>query len=118
MSSQITRAEADQFQPELEIPHCSLDLQWTGQGEVKPLLHKVTLKGAMAPKDFFYICYYPPAAGEDSVYDILLIHLHYSTGGRHKAEAPTGGEVLSSTSSASAEGEAKTHSILKSISIY
>ena len=31
---------------------------------MKPLLHKVTLKGAKSPKDYFYIRYYPQATGE------------------------------------------------------
>ena len=61
---QIAKIEVDQFKPELEIPCCSLKLWWTGGDEMKPLIHKVTLKGAQSPKDFFFLFYSPQAAGE------------------------------------------------------
>ena len=64
---QITKAEVDQFKPKLEIPYCLLDLRWTGGEELKPLLHRVTLKGARPPKDYFYIRYYPQATGKGGV---------------------------------------------------
>ena len=31
---------------------------------MRPLSYKVTLKGAKAPKDYFYIRHYPPAVGK------------------------------------------------------
>ena len=62
--SQITKAEADQCKPELDIPGCSLKLWWTEEGELRPFFHRVTLQGAQPPKDFFYICYFPGVAGE------------------------------------------------------
>ena len=68
VSSQITQTEVDQFKPKLEVPCCSLVLQWTGGDEVKPLIHRVTLKGAKPPKNYFYIYYYLQVAGEGTVY--------------------------------------------------
>ena len=67
LSSQITKAEADQFKPELDVPGCSLKLRWTGGGELRAFSHRVTLLGAQSPKDYFYVCYYPEAAGEGEV---------------------------------------------------
>ena len=64
---QIAKVEVDQFKPELEIPRCSLKLLWTGRDEMKPLLHKVTLKGAQSPKDYFFLFYSPQAASESWV---------------------------------------------------
>ena len=74
--SQITKAEVDQFKPELEIPHCSLRLCWTGGDKIKPLLHKVALRGAKSPKDFFYLAYSPQAAGESRICPSLYLMLH------------------------------------------
>ena len=73
MSAQITKAEVDQFKPKLDIPCCSLELQWTGGDDVKPFSHRVTLKGAKSPKDYFYISYYPQAAGKDKVFSTIKL---------------------------------------------
>ena len=67
LSPQITKAEANQFKPELDVPGCSLKLRWTGGGELRAFSHRVTLLGAQSPKDYFYICYYPEATGEAKV---------------------------------------------------
>ena len=64
-SLQIIKEDVDQFKPELTIPSCLVELQWTGGEQVPPkqLRHKVTLKGAKSPA-FFHIRHDPPTAGE------------------------------------------------------
>ena len=73
LSAQITKAEVDQFKPKLDIPCCSLELQWTGGDEVKPCYRKVTLEGAQPRKDYFYISYYPQAAGKGKVFSRIKL---------------------------------------------
>ena len=70
---QITTTEVEDFKLNLDVPCCQLLLQWTGSNEVKPLLYRVTLKGARPPKDFFRICHFPQAAGERSICQVYFI---------------------------------------------
>ena len=42
-----------------------MQLQWTGDDHPRPLLHKVVLKGAKSPKDYFYIRLSPAILGRD-----------------------------------------------------
>ena len=65
LSIQFTKTEVHQFKIGMKVPNCLLRLRWTGGDEVKPLVHRVRLRGAKPPSDYFYIRYYPSAAGKD-----------------------------------------------------
>ena len=58
--TQITRKDADQFEPGQWIPECQLIVQWEREDQ-KPvrLRHKVDLIGAKAPCNFFYLTLNP-----------------------------------------------------------
>ena len=64
LSFQIMKGEVDQFKPELTIPSCLMELEWTGVEQVQPqrLRHQVMLKGAKSPA-FFHIRHDPQAVG-------------------------------------------------------
>ena len=61
---QISRKDADQFQPGQWIPECQLIVQWKREDQ-RPvqLMHKVDLIGAKAPYNFFYLALNPAWEG-------------------------------------------------------
>ena len=53
---QISKMDADQFEPGQWIPECQLVVQWERKVQRPvPLRHKVDLKGAKEPYDFIYL---------------------------------------------------------------
>ena len=60
---QIARVDIVQFKRGRNVPACTVELEWTGSGEPKPLSHQVKISGAKKPAHF-YLRYYPQAVGE------------------------------------------------------
>ena len=60
---QIARVDIVQFKRGRNVPACTVELEWTGSGEPKPLSHQVKISGAQKPAHF-YLRYYPQAVGE------------------------------------------------------
>lgn len=56
-----------QFEQGKELPSCTVTLEWGGDGDMQPLIHKVTIEGAKKPENFFYIMYFPQVAGEHRI---------------------------------------------------
>ena len=56
--SQIARVDIVQFKRGKNVPACTVELEWTGSGEPKPLSHQVKITGAKK-LEYFYIRYYP-----------------------------------------------------------
>ena len=57
---QISRKDADQFEPGRWIPECQLIVEWEREDQrAVRLRHKVDLIGAQAPYDFFYLTLNP-----------------------------------------------------------
>ena len=54
---QIQKCEVDGL--DVQSSGCTIDLQWKGSGETVPLSHRVTLKGAKPPRNFFTLSYHP-----------------------------------------------------------
>ena len=52
---QITKENVDSFEIGREIPSFQIRAEWTKQGKPSTLTHLVTLKGAKAPNNYFYI---------------------------------------------------------------
>ena len=50
--SQITRVDIVQFKRGKNVPACTVELEWTGSGEPKPLSHQVRITGAKKPEYF------------------------------------------------------------------
>ena len=60
---QIARVDIIQFKCGRNVPACTVELEWTGSGEPKPLFYQVKISGAKKPAHF-YLRYYPQAVGE------------------------------------------------------
>jgi len=62
--TQISRKDADQFEPGQWIPECQLIVEWEKEDQ-RPvrLRHKVDLIGAKAPRDFFHLILNPTMEG-------------------------------------------------------
>ena len=61
---QIAREDIVQFiKHGRKVPACTVELEWIGSGEPKPLSHQVKISGATKPAHF-YLRYYPHAVGE------------------------------------------------------
>ena len=54
---QIRKSEVDGL--DVQSSGCTIDLRWKGSGEIVLLSHKVTLKGAKPPRNFFTLSYHP-----------------------------------------------------------
>ena len=52
---QITKENVDRFERGQEIPSCQIRADWTKHCRPSQLTHKVTLKGAREPNNYFYI---------------------------------------------------------------
>ena len=48
----------------MDAPACTIELEWTRDGEPQQLSHQVNIIGAKKPANFFHIRYSPPAVGE------------------------------------------------------
>ena len=55
LNLQITRKEVDSFNQGRRIPSCQLTAEWTKPSKPSRLIHKVTLKGAKGPSNYFRI---------------------------------------------------------------
>ena len=60
---QIARVDIVQFKRGRNVPACTVELEWTGSGEPKPLSHQVKISEAKR-LEHFYLRYYPQAVGE------------------------------------------------------
>ena len=69
LNFQISRKDADQFEPGQWIPECQLLVQWEKKDH-RPmqLRHRVDLLGAKAPRNFFHLTINPAVEGIDSEY--------------------------------------------------
>lgn len=63
---QISKATVQQFQQGGPVPACHIQLEWIGEGQQKPLNHRVTILGAKAPQNVCYVYYIPQTAGMSS----------------------------------------------------
>ena len=53
---QITKENVDSFETGQDIPYCQIRADWTNKhGKPSQVTHKVTLKGAREPNNYFYI---------------------------------------------------------------
>ena len=53
---QITKKQVDKFVPGRRVPSCQLHVKWTRQQEPPPELeHRIVLRGAKKPFNFFLI---------------------------------------------------------------
>ena len=71
---QIARVDIVQFKRGRNVPACTVELEWTGSGEPKPLSHQVKISGAKKPAHF-YLRYYPQAVGEFYFYAHMHVHV-------------------------------------------
>lgn len=55
LNLQITKKEVDSFNQGRRIPSCQLTAEWTKPSKPSRLVHKVTLKGAKGPSNYFRI---------------------------------------------------------------
>ena len=53
--TQITKQQVDSFSPGWRVPSCQLTAEWTKQSKPVQLTHKVILKGAKEPNNYFII---------------------------------------------------------------
>ena len=49
----------DDFRHGRRVPHCHLEVEWTGSGRVGKLKHDVAVIGALPEGQSFPICIYP-----------------------------------------------------------
>ena len=70
---QIARVDIVQFKRGRNVPACTVELEWTGSGEPKPLSHQVKISGAKKPAHF-HLRYYPQAVGE--FYFCVHVRMH------------------------------------------
>ena len=71
--TQISRKDADQFEPGQWIPECQLIVEWEKEDQKPvPLRHKVDLIGAKAPCNFFHLIL-KPAIEEGTVCWFILL---------------------------------------------
>ena len=75
---QIARVDIVQFKRGRNVPACTVELEWTGSGEPKPLSHQVKIFGAKKPAHF-YLRYYPQAVGELYLIACAYVHMHVYT---------------------------------------
>ena len=60
---QIAKVDIVQFKRGRNVPACTVELEWTGSGEPKPLSHQVKISG-LKKQAHFHLRYYPQAVGE------------------------------------------------------
>ena len=73
MFVQITKKQVDSFTPGRGIPSCQLTVEWNGDSRPSRLIHKVTLKGAKKPSNYFRI-----VLGADPGTYFTIMHEHGS----------------------------------------
>ena len=72
---QIARVDIVQFKRGRNVPACTVELEWTGSGESKPLPHQVNISGAKRNQHTsIYLRCYPQAV--DEFYFCAHMHVH------------------------------------------
>ena len=75
LSKQIARVDIVQFKHGRNVPACTVELEWTGSGEPKPLSDQVKISGAKRNRHTsIYLRCYPQAVGE--FYFCAHMHVH------------------------------------------
>ena len=58
----LPKVDVLQFERSKNVPACSIELEWIGSSEPKPLFYQVNVTGTKKPVHF-YMRYYPQAVG-------------------------------------------------------
>ena len=70
--SQIAKVDIREFKRGRIFPTCTIELEWTGSGEIKRLSHKVNIIGAKKPDNYFYMRYSPQECEFVRVYNVYV----------------------------------------------